>query len=144
MPVRKSLVEAAYDVLSRRYEEKKESVPMPFSDLLLAVGQEIGMTDENDLLDIASKFYTALTVDGRFVIRENNTWVLRDHELFSNIHIDMNAVYVDDEEEEKEEAGDNSEESETEEGEENEEEEGEEEDGEEKEDILSDDDSDND
>ncbi len=140
MPVRKSLVESAYDVLSRRYDEKKESVPMAFSDLLLAVGQDIGMTDENDLIEIASKFYTALTVDGRFVIRENNTWVLRDHELFSNIHIDMNAVYVDDEEEEKEESEDVEEGIEAEEGEEGEESDEEEEDK----DILSDEDSDND
>lgn len=103
MPAKKSLVDAAYDVLTRRYDEKKESVPMAFTDLLLAVGQELGIVEESDLIDIASKFYTALTVDGRFVIKENNTWVLRDHELFSNIHIDMNAVYVDDEEEEKDE-----------------------------------------
>lgn len=124
MPARKSLVDAAYDVLTRRYDEKKESVPMSFSDLLLAVGQELGITDESDLIDVASKFYTALTVDGRFVIKENNTWVLRDHELFSNIHIDMNAVYADDEEEDEDEK----------EGSENEEGDGEAEDGEENED----------
>ena len=95
MPARKSLVDAAYDVLTRRYDEKNESVPMAFNELLLAVGKELGITEESELIDIASKFYTSLTVDGRFVIKENNTWVLRDHELFSNIHIDMNAVTDD-------------------------------------------------
>ena len=81
-----------------------------------------------------------MTVDGRFVIKENNTWVLRDHELFSNIHIDMNAVYVDDEDkdvdEEEREEGDEDEEGERDDEEEEEEDEG----G----DLLADEDSDND
>ena len=140
MPARKSLVDAAYDVLTRRYDEKNESVPMAFNELLLAVGKELGITEESELIDIASKFYTSLTVDGRFVIKENNTWVLRDHELFSNIHIDMNAVYVDDEDkdvdEEEREEGDEDEEGERDEEEEEEEDEG----G----DLLADEDSDND
>ena len=133
MPARKSLVDAAYDVLTRRYDEKNESVPMAFNELLLAVGKELGITEESELIDIASKFYTSLTVDGRFVIKENNTWVLRDHELFSNIPIDMNADYVD---EEVSEEGDEDEEGERDDEEEEEEDEG----G----DLLADEDSDND
>lgn len=91
----KSLVDIAYDVLRQEYEEKNSSVPMPFGELLLAVGKVLGMTDENRLIDLASRFYTALTTDGRFVIKENNTWVLREHELYENVHIDMNDVYSD-------------------------------------------------
>ncbi len=103
MPVNKlSLVDAAYQVLTRRYEDRKESDPMPFNELLLAVGELVGIEDQNDLLNLASAFYTSLTLDGRFVIKENNTWVLRDHELFANIHIDMNAVYAEDEDEDEE------------------------------------------
>ena len=103
MPVNKlSLVDAAYRVLANRYEEKNESDPMPFNELLLSVGELVGIEDQNDLLNLASSFYTSLTVDGRFVIKENNTWVLREHELFANIHIDMNAVYAEDEDDEDE------------------------------------------
>lgn len=94
----KSLMDVAYDVLKKSYEDNgNKSVPMKFSDLLLAVGQEIGMEKEDDLLKIASRFYTDLTLDGRFVIKENNTWVLREHEKFEDIHIDMNEVYSLDE-----------------------------------------------
>lgn len=104
MPENKlSLVDAAYQVLTRRYDDRKESDPMPFNELLLAVGELVGIEDQNDLLNLASTFYTSLTVDGRFVIKENNTWVLRDHELFANIHIDMNAVYAEDEDEDEDE-----------------------------------------
>lgn len=89
-----SLVDIAYEVLKNRYDAQGEqSVPMPFGELLIEVGKVLGTTDENHLIDLASRFYTALTTDGRFVIKENNTWVLREHELFENVHIDMNEVY---------------------------------------------------
>lgn len=90
----KSMMDVAYDVLKKAYEDNgNKSVPMKFSDLLLAVGAEIGKENPDDLLKIASRFYTDLTLDGRFVIKENNTWVLREHEKFEDIHIDMNEVY---------------------------------------------------
>ena len=93
MPM-KSLVNAAYDVLTKSYADAgNKSVPCKFADLLKAVGQELGYETEEELLAIASRFYTDLTLDGRFVIKEDNTWVLREHELFENIHIDMNEVY---------------------------------------------------
>ena len=93
MPM-KSLVNAAYDVLTKKYaDDGNKSVPIEFPDLLVAVGQELGYETEEELLAIASRFYTDLTLDGRFVIKEGNTWVLREHELFENIHIDMNEVY---------------------------------------------------
>lgn len=93
-----SLVDGAYEVLEKAFDANgKKSVPMAFGDLLLAVGKEVGITDEAKLLDVASKFYTALTLDGRFAIKENNTWVLREHEKFENVNIDMNDLYsVDD------------------------------------------------
>jgi DNA-directed RNA polymerase subunit delta len=93
MPM-KSLVNAAYDVLTKSYADAgNKSIPCDFADLLKAVGQELGYETEEELLAIASRFYTDLTLDGRFVIKEGNTWVLREHELFENIHIDMNEVY---------------------------------------------------
>lgn len=144
MAEKMSLVDAAYVVLSNRYAEKNASEPMPFAELLTAVGELLGITDEDRLSAVASKFYTDLTCDGRFVIKEKNTWVLREHELFANIHIDMNAVYVDDEDDDGGESKDDSE------GEENDDEDRgsmDDEDAEENEDkdiLSSDDDSDND
>lgn len=96
----RSLVDIAYDILTQQYEANgNKSIPMPFGELLINVGRVIGTTDENHLIDLASRFYTALTTDGRFVIKENNTWVLREHELYENVHIDMNDVYSDADEE---------------------------------------------
>lgn len=95
---KKSLVDTAYDVLTKRYAEMgKKFTPIPFSDLTLAVGEELGYESDEELLKIASRFYTELTLDGRFVIKGNNTWVLREHELYANVHIDMNEVYSLDE-----------------------------------------------
>ena len=103
----KSMMDVAYDVLKKAYEDNgNKFVPMKFSDLLLAVGAEIGKENPDDLLKIASRFYTDLTLDGRFVIKENNTWTLREHELYKNVHIDMNKVYSIDEFEEDDEKKD--------------------------------------
>lgn len=93
-----SLVDVAYKVMSDRY--LKDQNPVSFSDLLIEVGKELDIKEEEELMELASRFYTALTLDGRFVIKENNTWTLREHELFSNVHIDMNDVYSDDDDEE--------------------------------------------
>ncbi len=99
-----SLVQAAYEKLNSRYEAEGSSFkPVAFAELLQEVGAEIGLTDENELIDRASRFYTDLTLDGRFVIKENNTWALREHEKFEDIHIDMNEVYSLDEYKDEEE-----------------------------------------
>jgi DNA-directed RNA polymerase subunit delta len=109
-----SLVDGAYEVLEKAFDANgKKSVPMAFGDLLLAVGKEVGITDEAKLLDVASKFYTALTLDGRFAIKENNTWVLREHEKFENVNIDMNDLYsVDDDDTDADDSDDKGEEKE--------------------------------
>lgn len=95
----KSLVDLAYEVLSERYEayphaneEEKKKYAMPFGELLQEVSERAGLTPEQ-AVEKGSSFYTALTVDGRFVIKGDNTWVLKEHELFKDIHIDMNDAY---------------------------------------------------
>ncbi len=97
MDNRRSLIDVAYEVLAERYDaytsRGAENEPMPFNELLLEVGRREDIDDENTLIKLASKFYTSLTIDGRFVIKENNTWVLREHEKFESVHIDMNAAY---------------------------------------------------
>lgn len=104
----KSYVDLAYDVLVEKYNENGKSVPMAFNELLYAVGQNIYGHDDltegeqEELLKLASKFYTAITLDGHFVAKENNTWVLREHEKYEDIHIDMNKIYIDEDEEKDE------------------------------------------
>ena len=47
-----------------------------------------------------SFFYTNLTLDGRFVNVGENKWNLRERVTFDKVHIDMNEIYVEEEEEE--------------------------------------------
>ena len=97
-----SYVDQAYEILLSRYATMKDSFsPMPFNELLDSVAEKVKSTEE-EKKENAARFYTALTVDGRFVIKENNTWVLKEKELFENVHIDMNGAYSDVENEEKE------------------------------------------
>ena len=97
-----SYVDLAYEILLSRYSTLKDGfTPMPFNELLDGVSKKANSTEEEKKENI-SRFYTALTVDGRFVIKENNTWVLKEKELYENVHIDMNGAYSDVEDEEKE------------------------------------------
>lgn len=97
-----SYVDLAYEILLSRYSTLKDGfTPMPFNELLDKVAERVN-SDEEEKKENASRFYTALTVDGRFVIKENNTWVLKEKELYENVHIDMNGAYSDVEDEEKE------------------------------------------
>lgn len=94
----KSLVDLAYEARTEIYaKEGKDFKPVSFGDLLRKVGNRRGITDENELIARASHFYTELTTDGRFVIRENNTWSLREHEKYADAHIDRNDAYSYDE-----------------------------------------------
>lgn len=123
-----SYVDLAYQVLVEFYDSHKDanggkSVPMKFLDLLKEVGERLGYETEEQFIELASKFYTALTLDGRFVAKENNTWVLREHEKYEDVHIDMNKIYTLDEEDEDAEETDGSEDKENDSDEANEEDE---------------------
>ena len=103
----KSLVDLAYEVRTDLYaKEGKDFKPVSFGELLRKVGNLRGITDENELIARASHFYTELTLDGRFVVRENNTWSLREHEKYADAHIDRNDAYSYDEYEEDDEEDD--------------------------------------
>ena len=64
----KALVDIAYDVLKTYYKSKKKKnmVKVPFKEILEKVGEEKGIDSQQQLIDLASTFYTALTIDGRF------------------------------------------------------------------------------
>lgn len=92
----KSMLDIAYEVVS------SHSGPIGFSDILLAVGEKLEMGEE-ELVKKAAQFYTNLLRDGRFVTLGENTWDLRTRHKFDKVHIDMNEIYREDEEDEDEE-----------------------------------------
>ena len=100
----KSLIEHAYDFVSSQKE------PISFAKIWEAVREAAGLSDEEASAKV-SRFYTNLTLDGRFVTLGENNWDLRSRHTFDKVHIDMKDVYSDvetsdddreDDEEEKE------------------------------------------
>lgn len=82
----KSMVDVAYDVML------KEKRILRFDELFKLVCVELGFDDETSKSKV-SKFYTNLSLDGRFVTLTNNTWDLRVNQTFDKVHIDMKDVY---------------------------------------------------
>lgn len=91
MNYKESFVNTAYDIVV------KNGAELPFATLWNAVCEELGLSEE-DRVNRVSYFYTQLTLDGRFVTLGENVWDLRIRHTFDKVHIDMNEVYSDDEE----------------------------------------------
>lgn len=89
----KSMRDIAYDLLS------KKKNPVVFDKLWKEVSEILGLSEE-EAKDKIGRFYTHITLDGRFVLLENNTWDLRSRHKFEEITIDMNDLYDEDESEE--------------------------------------------
>ena len=92
MDYRKSFVDTAYELVVKNGDS------VPFATLWNGVCEELGLTEE-DRVNRVSYFYTQLTLDGRFVTLGENVWDLRIRHTFDKVHIDMNEVYSEDEEE---------------------------------------------
>lgn len=88
----KSNLDVAFELVSRKKN------PVVFSKLWEEVSQIQGLSKE-EAKKRASKFYTALSLDGRFITLGDNTWDLRSRYTFDKVHIDMNEVYTDDSDE---------------------------------------------
>jgi len=93
--LKRSMVEVGYELL-----EKKQG-PQKFNKFWNEVSEVLGL-DENDVESYISDFYTSLSLDERFVLLEDNTWDLRERQSFDKVHIDMNDIYSEIDEEEKE------------------------------------------
>lgn len=100
----KSLLDVAYE------EIQKAKTSMNFQDLFAAVAKSLEMNDDEKKAHIG-RFYTDLTLDGRFVALTDGVWDLRARHTYDKVHIDVNDVYsdvesgdddVDDEEDDKE------------------------------------------
>ena len=87
-----SMVNVAFDVLT---ENKRM---MNFLELFKDVCKRLEFNDEQ-ACDRISNFYTNLTLDGRFVNLGDNEWDLRSNQTYDKVHIDMNDVYTEMEEE---------------------------------------------
>lgn len=96
----KSNLDVAYELVSNKRK------PVEFSKLWEEVSQIQGLSEE-EAKSKASKFYTALSLDGRFITLGENTWDLRSRYTFDKVHIDMNEVYADDIEDDEKEVDEN-------------------------------------
>lgn len=90
----KSLLDYGYDVLLGKSE------PVKFIDLFNEVISVSGLelTDEEKKRRM-SKFYTQLSLDGRFITLTDNYWDLRARHVFEQVHLDMIDAYSDEDEE---------------------------------------------
>ena len=90
----KSLLDYANDVLSASKE------PVKFIDLFNKAIALSGLEfSESELKVKMSKFYTQLSLDGRFVTLTDNYWDLRSRHVFEKVHLDMIDAYSDEEDE---------------------------------------------
>lgn len=87
-----SMVDVAYDIITENHRI------MNFQELYSEVALKLGFSDE-EKLDKISKFYTNLSLDGRFVTLGNNEWDLRTNQTYDKTHIDVNDVYTEMDEE---------------------------------------------
>ena len=93
--LKRSMVEVGYELLV------KKQGPQKFNKFWGEVSEVLGL-EENEADTYISDFYTNLSLDERFVLLEDNTWDLRDRQSFDKVHIDMNDIYSEIDEEEKE------------------------------------------
>ena len=94
---KESKTDIAYRVMLKKDKERN------FYDLWNDVKKQLAkVMSEEELANIdedISFFYTNLTLDGRFVNVGDNKWNLRERVTFDKVHIDMNDIYADDEDE---------------------------------------------
>ena len=83
-----SNIEVAYRFISAHSE------PVSFSEIWEEVLRVQGFS-EAEAAEQIGRFYTNLSLDGRFVTLGENTWDLRSRHTFDKVHIDMNDVYSD-------------------------------------------------
>ena len=97
----KSLLDFGFDVLNASKD------PVKFIDLFNESIKLSGLElSQSELKLRMSKFYTQLSLDGRFITLTDNYWDLRSRHVFEQVHLDMIDAYSDeddevDEEEEK-------------------------------------------
>ena len=87
-----SMVDIAFELM------QKKKKPVDFYRLWEEVAEIKGFSDD-EKAENESLFYTNITLDGRLITVGENRWDLRSRHKFSEVHIDMNDIYSDEEEE---------------------------------------------
>lgn len=95
--VEKSLVDYAYDVL----QKKNEAISFRelFDETCALSGLHI---DEANLKSRLARFYTQLSLDGRFIFLVDNLWDLRSRHLYKEAQLGLDEGYSDEDPEEEE------------------------------------------
>jgi DNA-directed RNA polymerase, delta subunit len=83
-----SMVDVAFELMKKKRKE------VEFAKLFTEVSEIKGFTPE-EADERESLFYTNITMDGRFITLGENRWDLRERHKFENVHIDMNDIYAD-------------------------------------------------
>ena len=95
---RESKTDIAYRLLSKR--KKERNFYDLWEDVKAELDKVVAPEEMENIEEDISFFYTNLTLDGRFVNVGENKWNLRERVTFDKVHIDMNEIYVEEEEEE--------------------------------------------
>jgi len=85
----KSMLDLAFEVI-----KEVKTLPISFYDLWEGVCKKANLGKE-EAKRLISRFYTNMSLDGRFVTLTDNFWDLRANQTFDKVHIDMNDVYTD-------------------------------------------------
>lgn len=93
---KESMTDIAYEIMK---ENPKEVL---FYDLWEQVLAKLEVESQEEIDLLISFFYTNITIDGRFVNVGDNKWDLRERVPYEKVHIDMNDIYQDDEDEDDE------------------------------------------
>ena len=83
----KSMTDVAYDIMSK----KKRAVQ--FTKLWTDVSKETGASK-----DAIADFYSDLTLDRRFTSLKNNKWDLTERRKFSESHVDLKKIEIEEDE----------------------------------------------
>lgn len=92
----KSTTDVAYELLGKK---KKE---VSFSKLWDEVSQTMGFTTAQADNKIAN-FYSDMMLDKRFVSLPENMWDLRQRHKFDEVHIELDSIVLEDDDDENEE-----------------------------------------
>ncbi len=92
----------AIDIAYKKLLNAKEG--MPFKELWISVNDELGF-DGKIASRKKSQFYTDLTLDGRFIMLENNVWNLKSRCKYQQVEVkedefDEDEDYEDEDEDE--------------------------------------------
>ena len=83
-----SMLDSALHILEAEGKEMK------FADLWAKVKEDLEISPEEENQRIG-RFYTDLSMSGRFVVLGENVWDLRTRHTYDKVHIDVNDVYSD-------------------------------------------------